>query len=116
VGGAVVAVMFIVGGFILGFSIFTITHGTFPSWWKGILLWPLVRVTPTIARLQGWSGVAIGGAIVLIGLAILISTLVAAVLFAAAVLAYIVGVALFMYSTRLSREPEAGIDAGGRRA
>jgi len=67
------------------------------------MLWPLVRVTPRVTHLQGWAGVALGVSILALGFTPVVPEIVGGVLVLLAVLAYVAGVALFGYSTYLSR-------------
>ena len=45
--------LYLIGGAMVAGGIYVIAHGAFPSWIRGNLLWPLVTVTPAIAKLQG---------------------------------------------------------------
>ena len=42
------------------FGIYTITHRAFPTWFGGALLWPLVRVTPSVALAAGCAAIVVG--------------------------------------------------------
>jgi energy-converting hydrogenase Eha subunit A len=67
------------------------------------MMWPLVRQTPNVIHLMGWAGVALGGSILAIGFTPLVPEVVGGVLVLVAMLAYLAGVVLFVYSTYLSR-------------
>ena len=107
----VVGLTYLLGGMVFACGVYLMLHNAFPSWWKGWMLWPLVRVTPTVTHLQGWAGITYGGSILLIGFAILAPTVLAGVLFLTAVLAYLAGTYLFLYSTYISRKHAAAATA-----
>jgi hypothetical protein len=67
------------------------------------MLWPLVRVTPRVTHLQGWAAVGLGASILAIGFTPIVPDFVGGLLVLAALLAYLTGVVLFLYSTWLSR-------------
>ncbi len=87
------ALAYVVGGALLGAGLYLGRQDQFPSWWRRWMLWPLVTVTPKVIHLQGWAGVALGASILAVGFTL--------VLFA--MVAYIGGVVLFLYSAYLSR-------------
>ena len=94
------------GGILLiGAGLYLVLRGTFPAWWRQRMLWPLVRVTPHVAHLQGWAAVALGISILSIVLTTVAPALVAGVLVVFAFVAYLGGVALYLFSTWLSRRP-----------
>jgi hypothetical protein len=94
---------FVSGGALLGAGAYLVLRGDFPGWWRERLLWPLVRVTPAVARLHGWSAVALGLSILAIGFTPMVPTLAAGGLAALAMAAYLAAVALFLCSAWLSR-------------
>ena len=102
-GYAVIGFTYMVGGFLLGVGLYLLFLGTFPTWWKDWILRPVVRVTPGVARLQGLTAIGLGASIVAIGLTMFVSQSVGGALVAIAIAAYVVGAALFAYSTWLSR-------------
>jgi hypothetical protein len=58
---ALAVMAFIAGLVLIPIGIWLISNARVPAWMKGIWKWPLGNnVTPTVARLQGWSGVLIG--------------------------------------------------------
>jgi hypothetical protein len=103
----VLALTYVLGGMVFASGVYLVLHNTFPSWWRGWMLWPLVRVTPTVTHFQGWAAVTYGGSILLIGFAFLSPAYLAGLLFVAAVLAYLAGTFLFIYSTYVSRKRAA---------
>jgi hypothetical protein len=99
----VLGLAYALGGAVLGIGIYLIRHSTFPAWWRRWMLWPLVRVTPSVTHLQGWAGVALGGSILAIGFTAVVPALAGGLLVILAMVGYLAGVVLFLYSTYLSR-------------
>lgn len=99
------ALVYLVGGAFLGAGIYLVMSGSFPGWWVRRMLWPLVRVTPTVTHLQGWAAVGLGASVLAIGFTTIVPEIVGGVLVLLAVAAYLAGVGLFVYSTWLSRRP-----------
>jgi len=99
----VMAAAYVLGAALLGVGLYLLRRNTFPDWWKGWMLWPLVHVTPQVTHLQGWAAVGIGVSILAIGFTPIVPDLVGGLLVIAALLAYLAGVVLFLYSTWLSR-------------
>src|SRR5256885_17259057 len=60
VGYVVEGVAYVSGTVLIGAGLYLIMRGTFPAWWQRRFLWPLVRVTPGVAHLQGWAAVGLG--------------------------------------------------------
>jgi hypothetical protein len=104
---AALGLEFALGGALLGIGIYLIRHSTFPSWWRRWMLWPLVSVTPSVTHLQGWAAVGLGGSILAIGFTPVVPDLAGGVLVLLAMLGYLAGVVLFLYSTWISRRPAA---------
>jgi hypothetical protein len=96
---------YLVGGLLLGIGLYLVFLGGFPGWWKDWILRPVVRVTPGVARLQGVTAIGLGASIVAIGLTMFVSEFVGGLLVWIAIVAYVVGAAVFAYSTWLSRRP-----------
>ena len=90
---------------LVGAGLYLVMRGTFPTWWQRRLLWPLVRVTPTVAHLQGWAAIVLGASILAIVFTTIAPMVVAGLLVLVALAAYLVGVVLFLFSTWLSRRP-----------
>lgn len=97
------ALAYVVGGGLLGAGLYLIRNEAFPSWWPGWLLLPFVRATPRVTHLQGWVGVALGASILAVGFTPVVPEVVGGLLVLGAVIAYLVAVVLFVYSTYLSR-------------
>ena len=94
---------YVAGGALLGAGAYLLLRGDFPGWWRERLLWPLVRVTPAVARLQGWSAAALGLSTLAIGFTPIVPEVQAGGLALLAMVAYLAAVLLFLYSTWLSR-------------
>jgi hypothetical protein len=103
VGYVVIGLAYVVGGALLGAGIYLVMSGSFPGWWKERMLWPLVQVTPTVAHLQGWAFIGLGASVLAIGFSAIVPQIVGGGLVLLAMVAYVVGVGLFVYSTWLSR-------------
>lgn len=102
-GYVVQGLAYVAGGALLGAGAYLLLRRDFPGWWRERLLWPLVRVTPAVARLQGWSAVALGLSILAVGFTPIVPEVAAGGLALLAMVVYLAAVALFLYSTWLSR-------------
>jgi hypothetical protein len=107
VGYVVEGVAYVGGTFLIGAGLYLVMRGTFPGWWRRRMLWPLVHVTPRVSHLQGWAAVALGVSVLSIVLTTVAPVMVAGVLAVFAFVAYIGAVALYLFSTWLSRRPIA---------
>jgi hypothetical protein len=67
------------------------------------MLRPVVRVTPAVARLQGVTAIGLGASIVALGLSTWVSEFLGGLLILVAIVTYLVGAALYVFSTWLSR-------------
>ncbi len=105
VGYVVEGFAYVFGTMLIGAGLYLVMRGTFPTWWRRRLLWPLVRVTPTVSHLQGWAAIGLGISVLAIVFTTVAPELVAGLLVVLALAAYLVGVALFVFSTWLSRRP-----------
>jgi len=103
----VLGIAYAVGGPLLGIGLYLVVQGSFPGWWKGWMLRPIVRVTPTVARLQGVTAIGLGASIVALGLTTFVSDVVGGALVFVALASYLIGAGLFVFSTWLSRRPMA---------
>lgn len=97
--------LYAIGGAMVAGGIFIVTHHAFPAWVKGALLWPLVLVTRSIATLQGWATVCFGVSVLAFSFGPFAPPLALGGLRALAVATAAGGIALFAYSTWLSRRP-----------
>ena len=99
----VLIVAYVLGGALLGAGVYLIRRAAFPGWWQEWMLWPLVRVTPRVTHLQGLAAIALGVSILALGFSPVVPEVVGGILVLLSLLAYVAGVALFGYSTYLSR-------------
>ena len=106
-GYVVEGVAYVGGTFLIGAGLYLVMRGTFPSWWQRRLLWPLVRVTPRVSHLQGWTAVALGISILSIVFTTVAPQALAGILVVLALTMYVGAVALYLFSTWLSRRPAA---------
>jgi len=107
VGHVLAGVAYVGGTFLIGAGLYLVMRGTFPAWWRRRMLWPLVHVTPRVSHLQGWAAVALGVSMLSIVLTTVAPVVVAGVLVVFAFVAYLGAVALYLFSTWLSRRPAA---------
>lgn len=98
-------VAYVGGTFLIGAGLYLVMRGTFPSWWRRRLLWPLVHVTPRVSHLQGWAAVGLGISILSIVFTTVAPAVVAGALVVFALVMYVLAVALYLFSTWLSRRP-----------
>lgn len=102
-GYAVEGVAYVGGVFLIGAGLYLVMRGTFPEWWRRRFLWPLVNVTPRVSHLQGWSAVIIGASILALVFTTVAPESIAGFLVLFSLVAYLLGVALYLFSTWLSR-------------
>jgi len=107
VGYVVEGIAYVSGVFLIGAGGYLIMRGSFPDWWQRRFLWPLVRITPRVSHLQGWAVVGLGISILAIVFTSVVPETVAGILVVVALALYIAGLALFLFSTWLSRRPTA---------
>jgi hypothetical protein len=100
-------VAYVSGTVLIGAGLYLIMRGTFPAWWQRRFLWPLVRVTPAVAHLQGWAAVGLGISILAIVFTSVAPDGISGILVLGAMAAYLVGLVLYMVSTWLSRRRAA---------
>ena len=98
-------IAYLSGALLIGAGIYLVMRGTFPAWWRQRMLWPLVNVTPRVSHLQGWAAIALGVSVLSIVLTTVVPDGIAGLLVMFAFLAYLGGVALYLFSTWLSRRP-----------
>jgi hypothetical protein len=106
-GYVVEGIAYVGGTMLIGAGLYLVMRGTFPAWWRQRLLWPLVRVTPTVSHLQGWAAIGLGVSVIAIVFTTVAPMVVAGILVLLAMVSYLVGVAFFLFSTWLSRRPAA---------
>jgi hypothetical protein len=98
-------VAYLSGAFLIGAGLYLMLRGTFPVWWPRRLLWPLMRVTPFVARLQGLTAIGLGASILVIVFTALVPASTGGILVLAALATYLLAVLLFLFSAWLSRRP-----------
>lgn len=99
------AVAYISGVFLVGGGLYVVLRGTFPAWWQERLLWPLIRITPTVSHLQGLAAIGLGISILAIVFSSAVPEATSGLLVLGSLLAYLIGLVLFIFSTWLSRRP-----------
>jgi hypothetical protein len=93
----------VVGVTLIGAGLYLTLGGDFPGWWERRFIWPLVHLTPGVVRLQGIAGITIGASILAIVLARIIPDPIGGLFVLLAMLAYVSGAAVFVFSAFLSR-------------
>ena len=106
-GYVVKGIAYLSGALLIGAGLYLVIRGTFPAWWRRRMLWPLVHVTPRVSHLQGWASVALGISILSIVFTTAVPEGIAGILVVFALVAYLGGVVLYLFSTWLSRRPVA---------
>jgi uncharacterized membrane protein AbrB (regulator of aidB expression) len=93
----------LVGVLLIGAGLFLLLGGDLPGWWERRFVWPLVHLTPGVVRLQGIAGITIGASILAIIFARKMPDPIAGLVVLLALLAYVAGAAVFVFSAVLSR-------------
>lgn len=101
-------VAYVGGSLLVAAGLYLVMRGTFPEWWRRRLLWPLVQVTPRVSHLQGWAAVALGASILSLVFTTVAPEVIGGALVVFALVAYLGAVALYVFSTWLSRRPTSG--------
>ena len=107
VGYGLEALAYVAGTALIAAGVYLVMRGSFPAWWSRRLLWPLVNVTRRVSHLQGWAAIALGVSVISIVFTTAAPEIVAGMLVVFALLAYVAALALFLFSTWLSRRPAA---------
>jgi hypothetical protein len=105
VGYVVEGVAYVGGVALIGAGLYLVMRGSFPAWWRQRFAWPLVRVTPTVSHLQGIAAIVLGVSVITIVFTTVAPEVLGGFLVLGAIAAYVVGVALYAFSTWLSRRP-----------
>jgi hypothetical protein len=108
VGYVVEGVAYVSGALLIGGGLYLLMRANFPAWWRKRLLWPVVRLTPSVARLQGVAAIGLGASIMIIVFTTVVSEEVGGALVIVALAAYMLALILFLFSTWLSRRPIKG--------
>jgi hypothetical protein len=93
----------VVGALLIGGGLYLMLGGDFPGWWERRFIWPLVHLTPGVVRLQGIAGITIGASILAIVLARILPDPSGGLLVLLAMLAYVSGAAIYVFSAFVSR-------------
>jgi hypothetical protein len=107
VGYGLEALAYVAGTGLIAAGVYLVMRGNFPSWWSPRLMWPLVNVTRRVSHLQGWAAIALGLSIIAIVFTSAAPEVVGGVLVVVALFFYVLAVALYLFSTWLSRRPAA---------
>jgi hypothetical protein len=97
------AAAYVLGGVLVGAGVYLSRQDDLPRWWERWMPWPHVEVTPRVVHLQGWAVLALGASVLALGFTPVVPEVVGGALVLAAIVAYVVGVALFVYSAYVSR-------------
>lgn len=100
---ALEAVAYVGGTMLIASGVYLVMRGTFPTWWRRRLLWPLVNLTPRVSHLQGWAAIGLGASVIAIVFSTAAGDVVAGLLVVFALALYALAVGLFLLSTWLSR-------------
>lgn len=101
------ALAYVAGTGFIAAGVYLVMRGNFPSWWSRRLMWPLVNVTRRVSHLQGWAAIALGLSIIAIVFTSAAPEVVGGVLVVVALFLYVLALALYLFSTWLSRRPAA---------
>jgi len=107
VGYGLEALAYVAGTGLIAAGVYLVMRGNFPAWWSPRLMWPLVNVTRRVSHLQGWAAIALGLSIIAIVFTSAAPEVVGGVLVVVALFFYLLAVALYLFSTWLSRRPAA---------
>jgi len=100
VGYVLEGAAYVSGVLIIGGGVYLAMRGAFPDWWGA---WPLAKVTPRAARLQGLAVIVLGASILPIVFTTVTPAAVGGGLVLGAIAAYMVGLGLFGISAWSSR-------------
>jgi hypothetical protein len=107
VGYGLEALAYVAGTALIAAGVYLVMRGAFPAWWSRRLTWPLVNVTRRVSHLQGWASIALGISIIAIVFTTAAPEMIAGLLVLFALVAYVIAVALYLFSTWLSRRHAA---------
>lgn len=97
------AAAYVLGGALVGAGVYLSRQDDFPSWWERWMLWPVNHMTPRLVHLQGWAVIALGASILALGFTPVVPEIVGGALVLVALVAYMAGAVMFVYSAYLSR-------------
>ncbi len=102
-GSVVLVLTYVFGAALLATGLYLIGRREFPWWLSRGWFWPLAQVTPRVAYLQGWAGVALGASVIAMGLGAMLQGILGGLLVTLGIAAYIAGLLLVGYSAFVSR-------------
>ena len=105
VGYVVEAAAYIGGTLLVALGLYLFIRGALPGWWQRRFMWPLVRATRGVARFQGLAAIALGVSMIALVFTTVAGDSLAGGLLIAGVVIYLFAVALYLFSTWLSRRP-----------
>jgi hypothetical protein len=105
VGYVLEGIAYVGGVALIGAGLYLVMRGTFPAWWQRRFAWPLVRMTPAVGHLQGVAAIVLGASVITIVFTTVAPEMLGGFLVLGAIAAYVVGAALYLFSTWLSRRP-----------
>lgn len=106
-GYALEGIAYVSGVLIIGAGLYLALKGSFPGWYEGRLSWPVVNATPGVTRLQGAAIAALGASVLALVFTTIVSTGTGGGLVLLGIVMYLVGAALFVFSTWRSRREAA---------
>jgi hypothetical protein len=105
VGYVLEGIAYVGGVALIGAGLYLVMRGTFPAWWQRRFAWPLVRMTPAVGHLQGVAAIVLGASVITIVFTTVAPEVLGGFLVLGAIAAYVVGAAMYLFSTWLSRRP-----------
>jgi hypothetical protein len=105
VGYVFEGVAYLGGTLLVAGGLYLFIRGALPGWWRRRFMWPLVRATRGVARFQGLAAIALGVSMIVLVFTTVAGEGLAGVLLVAGVAIYVFAVALYLFSTWLSRRP-----------
>lgn len=105
VGYVVEGVAYLGGTLLVAGGLYLFIRGSLPAWWQRRFMWPLARATRGVARFQGMAAIALGISLIALVFTTVAGESLAGGLVIAGLATYLLAVALYLFSTWLSRRP-----------
>jgi hypothetical protein len=102
-GSVVLVLTYLFGAAMFATGLYLVGRREFPWWLSRGWFWPLAQVTPRVAYLQGWAGVALGASVIAMGLGAMLQGVLGGLLVTLGVAAYVAGLLIVGYSAFVSR-------------